>query len=609
MINKKIASEIGVGVTLLISIVIGGVFWMQNKANVEQITNIEKNPKNSESVAEVNKAAMPLSGVQQNEVTTQKDKVSIKWLTESREIGDIEIFSNTKSAAELIAGYGISQIGAEEVGEVMDGEYAGSKILLVIIDAGGLSGPSIFRFIQKPNEKRLFLLKNYSSADIYDYGIDGVNKDGILNAKFFSAAGYVDNLKIDALEYPEEIVLSNGVKLKNEDKFPIEISVNSQDGNVTYSADFDPKFLKIIFNDSVYGDLYTTDATKTSGINASNIYTKNGFYLKAADGTFSVYSEVIELGSDVPNILWNSGAINESVYGYQGESGCGASSYAEVMNNVDEEDLFIIGKAVNGDNVFGLSDRKNRILTDYYNADIEIIKKDGIEFFGDKKFTQKTSYNDFLNLYPMFFWKDSFGRIIRFINSEVKPSGGGCGKPVIYLYPEQTQDISVKVTPTDRMTVSDPAYNDGWHVNSDSLSNITNLVDGKKYPYLFWEGYGKDVYDIPERGFVVERDNLNNFFDEKLLQAGLIGKEIVDFKDFWIPKMLKDDKPFYFVTFVDRKIIDKLAPLEINPKPDTIIRVLMDYRALENKIAVQGFNMKTPIRAGFTVVEWGGVLR
>jgi hypothetical protein len=43
MINKKIASEIGVGVVLLTAIVIGGIFWMQNKNSVisEQSSVIE----------------------------------------------------------------------------------------------------------------------------------------------------------------------------------------------------------------------------------------------------------------------------------------------------------------------------------------------------------------------------------------------------------------------------------------------------------------------------------------------------------------------------------------------------------------------------------------
>lgn len=47
-------------------------------------------------------------------------------------------------------------------------------------------------------------------------------------------------------------------------------------------------------------------------------------------------------------------------------------------------------------------------------------------------------------------------------------------------------------------------------------------------------------------------------------------------------------------------------PLEITPKPDNLIRVMMDWKGLDEKIEVQEQNLETPIREGYTVVEWGG---
>ena len=47
-------------------------------------------------------------------------------------------------------------------------------------------------------------------------------------------------------------------------------------------------------------------------------------------------------------------------------------------------------------------------------------------------------------------------------------------------------------------------------------------------------------------------------------------------------------------------------PLEINPNPDTIIRVLMIFRGLESPMEVEEQKLDTPERKGFTVVEWGG---
>ena len=47
-------------------------------------------------------------------------------------------------------------------------------------------------------------------------------------------------------------------------------------------------------------------------------------------------------------------------------------------------------------------------------------------------------------------------------------------------------------------------------------------------------------------------------------------------------------------------------PLYINPKPDTVIRILMEFKALDEPIDVVEQKLETPTRTGFTVVEWGG---
>ena len=52
--------------------------------------------------------------------------------------------------------------------------------------------------------------------------------------------------------------------------------------------------------------------------------------------------------------------------------------------------------------------------------------------------------------------------------------------------------------------------------------------------------------------------------------------------------------------------INKNMPLEFSVKPDTIIRVLMQYKALDNYIEVKEQKLETPERTGFVAVEWGG---
>ncbi|MBI5405143.1 MAG: hypothetical protein HY976_02855, partial [Candidatus Kerfeldbacteria bacterium] len=45
------------------------------------------------------------------------------------------------------------------------------------------------------------------------------------------------------------------------------------------------------------------------------------------------------------------------------------------------------------------------------------------------------------------------------------------------------------------------------------------------------------------------------------------------------------------------------------PRPDTVIRVLMDYRPVAAPVAIRPQVLRSIPRTGFTVVEWGGVLR
>jgi hypothetical protein len=184
-----------------------------------------------------------------------------------------------------------------------------------------------------------------------------------------------------------------------------------------------------------------------------------------------------------------------------------------------------------------------------------------------------------------------------------------CGKPVIYLYPESTQNVDVKVSPGKGISLSDPEYKNGWEVFAEPSGRLTNVLDGKKYPYLFWEGQGNMDYKTPQRGFVVSVDELNEFFDDKLAQLGLIDQEIKDFKDFWISKMKEDKKPYYFVTFLSQQFIDALAPLEVEPRPDVVIRILMDYEGLDEYKQVPELEFSKKERFGFSVVEWGGMLK
>jgi hypothetical protein len=610
MKNKKgnIAYIAVIAVIVVITFAVIGYLFMKNLKNSQKAVAPTVQAPVSQSVtvsntAQQENAQQGPSGIVPKNYTDEM----VQWYDAPKPVSDLNIFKSKDFNAT-------SQ--AWETGTIKTGDYAGYKLLLVINNPNDPSPDAqIYRFIQKPGDKELEFLKDYSSDDIYStYGLQAEDKDnGSLSSKTFPYENYAYNLNISSLVYPGIIVSPSGQQLKIEDNFPFDLTGESDSKNPdSYfkGSFFNTDMLKFAFTDPIYGDIYTTDPSKVTDANSDSVFAENGFYVKAPDNTFKAYSAVIDLGGDTPKITWSDGTQNDSKYSYKTESGCGASNYVDdVSNKVSDDALVQLGTASNGDAVYGYKDPNDKALKDFYDEYKTLSGNQDMvpRYYPDDK-TKTLTYDQFLQTHPIFFWKDSFGRTIQFINLHYIYSGG-CGKPVIYLYPQQTENVSVQVTPTGGMSKSDPAYNGGWNVVADSQSNIFNLGDSKTYPYLFWEGSGDSIYHMPARGFVIAKNDLGGFFDDKLAQEGLIPKESNDFKDFWMPKMLSENKPYYFVTFVDRATIDKLAPLDITPQPDTTIRVLMDYKGLDSPILVQGFDIKTPQRQGFTAVEWGGVLK
>ena len=47
-------------------------------------------------------------------------------------------------------------------------------------------------------------------------------------------------------------------------------------------------------------------------------------------------------------------------------------------------------------------------------------------------------------------------------------------------------------------------------------------------------------------------------------------------------------------------------PLEFSTRPDTLIRVLMEFKVLDENKEIPEQQIKTLERKGFSVVEWGG---
>lgn len=179
---------------------------------------------------------------------------------------------------------------------------------------------------------------------------------------------------------------------------------------------------------------------------------------------------------------------------------------------------------------------------------------------------------------------------------------GADGKPVIYLYPTEEETINVKLDYDGELTATYPTYNDGWTVKAKPDGTLTNLEDNKEYSYLFWEGNPNVDLNISE-GFVVKAEDTKDFLQEKLEYLGLTPKEYNEFIVYWLP-ILQENK-YNLISFAGEEYND-YAKLEITPKPDSILRVMMIYKPLKKPIEIKEQELKQFERTGFTVIEWGG---
>ena len=199
------------------------------------------------------------------------------------------------------------------------------------------------------------------------------------------------------------------------------------------------------------------------------------------------------------------------------------------------------------------------------------------------------------------FWKsdESFSKTVK--PKIKKPRPTPKKKPVIYLYPEQILDVDVSLDVKGELTTTYPKYLDGWRVTAYPNGDL--IFQNQKYYCLYWESIGDYQYDL-STGFVVNQNDLVQFLETTLSRLGLNYRERQEFIVYWLPELEKSR--FNLIHFATTEYV-KNAVLTIKPEPDTLIRVFMVAKPLNEPIKIVDQTLPpTPERSGFTVVEWGG---
>lgn len=175
-------------------------------------------------------------------------------------------------------------------------------------------------------------------------------------------------------------------------------------------------------------------------------------------------------------------------------------------------------------------------------------------------------------------------------------------KPVIYLYPEKETDVSVNLTLNGKLTCTYPKYNNGWTVTAKPDGTLTDK-NGMNYNYLYWEGETDTRFDF-STGYCVKGSESAKFLEKELAKQGLNRKEANEFITFWLPQMEQNE--YNIISFQKETYTDD-AKLNVNPNPNTIIRVFMAFKPSNEYVKIPvPKETETPQRNGFTLVEWGG---
>lgn len=179
-------------------------------------------------------------------------------------------------------------------------------------------------------------------------------------------------------------------------------------------------------------------------------------------------------------------------------------------------------------------------------------------------------------------------------------------KPIIYLYPEKETAIDVKFDFVGKVSTTFPKYDKNWSVIAYPDGKIYDTKTKRFYSSLFWDGvfnFPKEHYNYTD-GFVVSKNNLTNFLIQKLEFMGLSTSETNEFIQFWLPLMEKNETNL--IHFWINEDYDVFSKNTVNPKPDTSLRIFMEFSEVDGNFKIQPQHLFKTERKGFTLVEWGG---
>lgn len=547
----------------------------------------------------------------------------------------------------------IPKIKYYEAGTYLKGKYKGYTRYIAIKEAWGPGGPKSFVLASK-DQKEYILDKTPLDEELY------VNEDPLydLDKNKVTKIDYLDT------EHSYEIALNDVFGL-SRDSLPVESNkISDTEYEDTLITDFS-KYKKLDLKNSkftLYQETFTPEDVNKSYANHIEGTTK--VYVVDSTGLAYYYNlSTPQVIKDYPKLRdeykiadakWSKDPQNNPMpetltkpnlkitkndlqtqrdhfneYDKALPQTCAIDVNTFLVKNITSTDLEGFGFSKFGE-VFMLKNKKHPLFKIQYDTKFS----EGQGYYKDYKEAKAPTLEEYINQTPLVFFKDYWGRWVMLGEYDYY-TPGGCGKPVVYLYPTTPTKVNVQITTPIRFETTIPNYQNGWTVMAYPDGNLVDLhpeatnckdIDVTKkgseyaydacrnnsYPYLYWTGTSTEKsYPRINGGWIVERNNLKQFMSSKLDEIGFNANEKRDMLEYWLPHMERKNAPYYRISFLQTSEMNSIAPMRITPAPKSTYRLFLDYLPLSempvNKPEPQ--KLAKVVRNGFTVVEWGGLKR
>jgi len=176
-------------------------------------------------------------------------------------------------------------------------------------------------------------------------------------------------------------------------------------------------------------------------------------------------------------------------------------------------------------------------------------------------------------------------------------------KPILYLYPESTMNISIKLQNESLLKTTYPKYVNGWNVIVEKDGTITDQNNNKYYA-LYWDEKNQNTIDF-EEGFYVTKDNAIEFLETTLTKIGLNYKEKNEFIMYWLPILEQNEQSIVYYELTEER--EQNNKLLIEPIPDSLLRIVIHIKKVNQATPIKEQELDTFERNGFVAVEWGGI--